>query len=69
MFFFFNLCLIWAHLVDLLVKDPPAMQETQVQSMDWEDLMEKETVTLSSILAWRIPRSASYSSWGCKSWT
>ena len=31
------------------------MQETQVQSLGWEDPMEKEMVTLSSILAWRIP--------------
>ena len=37
-----NVCLIWAYLVDLLVKDPPAMQETQVQSTGWEDLVEKE---------------------------
>ena len=32
-------------------KGSPAMQETRVQSMGWEDLLEKETVTLSSILA------------------
>ena len=31
------------------------MQETQVQSLGWEDPLEKEMVTLSSILAWRIP--------------
>ena len=37
------------------VKNLPAMQETQVQSLGWEDPMEKEMVTLSSILAWRIP--------------
>ena len=36
---------------DQLVKDPPAMQETRVQSMGWEDLVEKETLTFSSILA------------------
>ena len=31
------------------------MQETQVRSLDWEDLMEKEMTTHFSILAWRIP--------------
>ena len=31
------------------------MQETQVQSLGWEDLLEKEMTTHSSILAWRIP--------------
>ena len=38
-----------------LVKNLPAMQETQVQSLGWEDLLEKEMATHSSILAWRIP--------------
>ena len=38
-----------------LVKNPPAMSETWVQSLDWEDPLEKETVTHSSILAWIIP--------------
>src|SRR5574337_710322 len=33
----------------------PAMQETQVQSLGWEDPLEKEMATHSSILAWRIP--------------
>ena len=37
------------------VKNPPAMQETQVQSLDGEDPLEKEMATHSSILAWRIP--------------
>jgi len=37
------------------VKNLPAMQETWVQSLDWEDLLEKEMATDSSILAWRIP--------------
>ena len=39
-------------------KNPPAMQElqeTQVQSLDQEDLLEEEMATLSSILAWEIP--------------
>ena len=38
-----------------LVKNLSAMQETQVQFLGWEDPLEKETETLSSILAWRIP--------------
>ena len=38
-----------------LVKNPPAMQETQVQSLGREDPQEKEMVTHSSILAWRMP--------------
>ena len=36
------------------VKNLPAMQETQVQSLGWEDPLEKEMVTHSSILSWRI---------------
>ena len=32
------------------------MQETRVQSLDWDDPLEKEMATHSSILAWRIPR-------------
>ena len=38
-----------------MVKKPPAMQETQVGSLGWEDPPEKEIATHSSILAWRIP--------------
>ena len=38
-----------------LVKNPPAMQEIQVQSLGQEDPLEKETATRSSILAWNIP--------------
>ena len=44
-----------AFLVAQLVKNLPAMQETQVLSLDWEDLLEKGMATHSSILAWRIP--------------
>ena len=36
------------------VKNLPAMQETQVRSLDWEDPLEKEMATHSSLLAWRI---------------
>ena len=39
-----------------VVKNPPAKKETQVHSQDWEDpLVEKETATHSSILAWEMP--------------
>ena len=37
------------------VKHLPTIWETQVQSLGWEDLLEKEMATHSSILAWRIP--------------
>ena len=42
-------------LVAQSVKSLPAMQETQVIFLGWEDPREKETATHSSILAWRIP--------------
>ena len=38
-----------------MVKNPPAMQEMQVRSLEKEDPLEKEMATHSSILAWRIP--------------
>ena len=38
-----------------MVKNPPAVWETQVQSLGWEDPLEKQLATHSSILAWRIP--------------
>ena len=37
-----------------LVKNPPAMQETPVRSLDWEDPLKKGKATHSSVLAWRI---------------
>ena len=37
------------------VKNLPAMQETWVQSLGWEDPLEQDMATCSSILAWRIP--------------
>ena len=43
-----------AFLVAQTVKNPPAMWETWVQSLGWEDPLEKGTTTHSSILAWRI---------------
>ena len=45
----------WASLVAHLVKNLPAMWETWVWSLGWEDLLEKGKATHSSILAWRIP--------------
>ena len=42
-------------LVAQTVKRLPTMRETQVQSLGWEDLLEKEMATHSSILAWKIP--------------
>ena len=45
----------WASLVAQLVKNPPAMWETWVRSLGWEDPLEKGKATHSSILAWRIP--------------
>ena len=45
----------WASLVDQLVKNPPAMRETWIRSLGWEDPLEKGKATHSSIVAWRIP--------------
>ena len=45
----------WVSLVVQLVKDPPAVRETWVQSLVWEDPLEKGKATHSSILTWRIP--------------
>ena len=45
----------WASFVVQLVKNPPAMWETWVQSLGWEDPLEKGKATQTSILAWRIP--------------
>jgi len=45
----------WASLVAQLVKNLPAMLETWVRFLGWEDPLEKEKATHSSILAWRIP--------------
>ena len=45
----------WTSLVAQLVKNPPALLETEVRSLGWEDPLEKGKATHSSILAWRIP--------------
>ena len=52
-----------------MVKNLPAMPETQVQFLGWGDPLEKGMATHSSILAWRIPRTeepGGYSPWGPK---
>ena len=58
-----------ASLVDQRVKRLPAMQETRVRSLGWEDPLEKEMATHSSILAWRIPGMGEPGGlprvWGC----
>ena len=71
----------WASLVAQLVKNSPALPKTWVQSLGWDDPLEKGKATHSSILAWRIPRTREklptpvfwpgefhglYSPWGCK---
>ena len=50
-----NITNYWASLVAQIVKNLPAMQETWVQSLGWEDLLKEGMATHSSILAWRIP--------------
>ena len=52
-----------------MVKHLPTMWDTWVQSLGWEDLLEKEMATHSSILAWTIPwkeELVGYSPWGRK---
>ena len=49
-----------------MVKRLPTMWETQVQFLDWGDPLEKGTAAHSSILAWRIPWTVLYHSFGCK---
>ena len=53
----------WASLVAQLVKNPPAKQETWVQSLGWKDSLEKGKATHSSILAWRIPWTVQSMRW------
>ena len=59
-------------LVAQTVKNPLAMQETQIQYLGQEDPLEKEMATHSSTLAWRIPwteEPGGHSPWGGKSQT
>ena len=46
---------LWGSLVAQLVRNPPAVWETWVRFLGWEDPLEKEKAIHSSILAWRIP--------------
>ena len=48
---------VWTFLVAQMVKNQPAMQGMEVQSLGQEDTLEKGMATHSSILAWRIPRT------------
>ena len=50
-----TLSLNWASLLSQPVKNPPGMQQIWVQSLGWQDSLEKGMATHSSILAWRIP--------------
>ena len=59
-----NLCIVGASLVAQLVKNLPAMWETWVRSLGWEDPLEEGKDTHSSILAWRF--HGLYSPWGVK---
>ena len=56
---FLNLCYNhpppWASLLPLMIKNLPAVWETHLLSLGWEDPMEKEMATLSRILVWIIP--------------
>ena len=45
----------WTSLVGQMVKNSPAVWETWVQSLYWEDPLEEDITTRSSVLAWRIP--------------
>ena len=61
--------MFWASLVAQRVKNPPAVQQTRVQSLGQEDPLEKGMATHSSTLAWRIPRKRSlvgYCPWSHK---
>ena len=57
---------LWASLVAQMVKNLPAIQETQVQSLGWEDPLEKAMATHSSILAWRISWTEEAGGLGCE---
>ena len=45
----------WVSLIAQLVKNLPAVQETRIRSLVWEDTLEQEIATHSNFLAWRIP--------------
>ena len=61
-----------ASFVAQLVKNLPAMQETKVRFLGWEDSLEKKMTIHSIVPTWRIPQAESlegYSPWDRKSWT
>ena len=55
-------------MVVQMVKNLPAVWQTWVQSLDWEDLLKKGMATHSSILAWRIPMDRGAYVAGCSPW-
>ena len=62
----------WASLVAQMVKSLPAMQETWVQSLGWEDPMEREMATHSGTLAWKFSwteKPGGLQPMGLQSWT
>ena len=71
--FWISVNIFYLSVVAQMVKNPPAIQETQVQSLGREDALEKEMATHSSILAWEIPwteESGGLQSMGViKNWT
>ena len=58
----------WASLVVQMVKNPPAMWETWVQSLAWKDPLEEGIATYSSILAWGIPMDRG-AQWATANWS
>ena len=67
--YMYTLCIHRASLVVQMIKNLPAVQETWVRSLGWEDPLGKGMATHSSILTWRIPWAEElmgYSPWGGK---
>ena len=58
----------WTSLVAQTVRNLPAMQEIQVLSLGWENLLEKGMATHSSILAWKIPWTEEPGAWWAGPW-
>ena len=52
----YNFSIQFSSMVAQMIKNPPAMQETWVRPLGWENPPEKDMATCFSILAWRIPR-------------
>ena len=59
---------IWTSLVAQTVRNLPAMQEIQVLSLGWENLLEKGMATHSSILAWKILWTEEPGAWWAGPW-